>query len=355
MYSRKRAYWLCQVLGWSGYIILSIMIMYAFSKVDSRFVISLITTCAAFMFITHLMRYAIIKMKVLEKNFQQQILYFLGLTIITSIFCGMVSEVIDNFFGYMSERLAHYSVLEKIFLTGFNAFWLILIWNLIYYLYHYIENNRKQQMDTIRLENMVKTLELETIKSRINPHFIFNSLNSIRALVDENPARARKAITELSNIMRNSLQTDKVETVPFSKEMDIVIDYLELEHMRFEERLNIELDIDPKTNQLPIPPMMVQTLIENAIKHGISQSVHGGKIKIITKINNDRHEIMVQNTGQLKNNQFELKGFGIKSSIERLKILFGDAKFSMSNIPDNLVEAKVSIPLQTSLQQVKHD
>jgi two-component system LytT family sensor kinase len=119
--------------------------------------------------------------------------------------------------------------------------------------------------------------------------------------------------------------------------------------------LNIELDIDPKTNQLPIPPMMVQTLIENAIKHGISQSVHGGKIKIISKINNDRHEIMVQNTGQLKNNQFELKGFGIKSSIERLKILFGDAEFSMSNIPDNLVEAKVSIPLQTSLQQVKHD
>lgn len=96
------------------------------------------------------------------------------------------------------------------------------IWSAIYFMYHYISKSRKQQLDTLRLESMVKELELQTIKAHINPHFIFNSLNSIRALVDENPQRARKAVTELSNILRSSLQSDKMETVTLEKELNIV-------------------------------------------------------------------------------------------------------------------------------------
>ncbi len=103
-------------------------------------------------------------------------------------------------------------------------------------------------------ESLVKELELKTIKSHINPHFIFNSLNSIRALVDENPERARRAITELSNILRSSMQTEKLETVPLEQELNIVKDYLSLEQMRFEERLKVDFDIDEDTLSQPIPP-----------------------------------------------------------------------------------------------------
>ncbi len=122
-------------------------------------------------------------------------------------------------------------------------------------------------------------MSLERLKSHINPHFIFNSLNSIRALVDENPERARTAITELSNILRSSMQVEKMETVPLNKELDIVKDYLALEQMRFEERLKIELDIDEDTLNQPVPPMMLQTLVENAIKHGISKHYKWGVCK----------------------------------------------------------------------------
>ncbi len=101
-------------------------------------------------------------------------------------------------------------------------------WILLYYFYHYIEKSRRQQVDTLKLESLVKELELKTIKSHINPHFIFNALNSIRALIDENPNRARNAITELSNILRSSMQAEKLETVPFEKELNIVKDYLAL-------------------------------------------------------------------------------------------------------------------------------
>lgn len=152
---------------------------------------------------------------------------------------------------------------------------MIALWFLIYIVYHYLEN-RKDQLDRLKLESTVKELELKTIKSHINPHFIFNSLNSIRALVDENPERARTAITELSNILRSSMQAEKSETVSLQRELDIVTDYLALEHMRFEERLKVELDIDQDTLTQQVPPMMLQTLVENSIKHGISKLVNGG-------------------------------------------------------------------------------
>jgi sensor histidine kinase YesM len=116
----------------------------------------------------------------------------------------------------------------------------------------------------------VKEAELRALKSQVNPHFIFNSLNSLRALIDEDPARARMAVTQLANLLRYSLQSGQLETVPFEDELDVVNDYLALEQVRHEERLRLRLDIAPEALQLPIPPMLLQTLVENAVKYGIS-------------------------------------------------------------------------------------
>ena len=99
-------------------------------------------------------------------------------------------------------------------------------------------------------------------------------------MVDENPERARTAITELSNILRSSMQAEKTETTTLEKELSIVKDYLELEQIRFEDRLKVEYDIDEDTLDQQVPPMMLQTLVENAIKHGISKQVNGGLIKV---------------------------------------------------------------------------
>ena len=109
--------------------------------------------------------------------------------------------------------------------------------------------------------------------------------------------RARKAITELSNILRSSMQAEKLETVPLEKELNIVKDYLALENMRFEDRLKIEYEIDEDTLDQPVPPMMLQTLVENAIKHGISKQINGGVVKVISDFKDDYHELVVQNTG----------------------------------------------------------
>jgi len=225
------------------------------------------------------------------------------------------------------------------------TFILIALWLLLYMIWHYLERNRKDELDRLYLEKTVKDLELRTIKSHINPHFIFNSLNSIRALVDENPKRARTAITELSNILRSSLQVEKMETVPLQKELDIVKDYLALEQMRFEERLKIEMEIDENTLQQPIPPMMLQTLVENAIKHGISKRINGGTIKIISRISENNFELIIQNTGNL--NTENKDGFGFKSTRDRLKFLCnGSAFFQVEEIEAIKVQARIVMPLK---------
>lgn len=237
---------------------------------------------------------------------------------------------------------------NKVLLIASGAFYFFVyffIWNLLYFIYHYVTKSRKQQLDTLRLESLVKELELKTIKAHINPHFIFNSLNSIRALVDENPQRARRAVTELSNILRSSMQVEKSETVTLEKELSIVKDYLALENMRFEDRLRIEYDIDEDTLHQPVPPMMLQTLVENAIKHGISRQINGGVVKVISDFKGDCHELIVQNTGQLNGN-LNAEGFGLSSTVNRLNLLYGDkATFDIKQINGSLVEAKVCLPV----------
>lgn len=225
------------------------------------------------------------------------------------------------------------------------TFILVALWLLLYMVWHYVEKNRSDQVDRLMLEKTVKELEVKTIKSHINPHFIFNSLNSIRALVDENPQRARQAITELSNILRSSLQAEKMETVPLHKELDLVKDYLALEHMRFEERLKIELKIDEDTLEQPVPPMMLQTLVENAIKHGISKNINGGFVRICSDFKDDNHELVVQNSGQI-DGEINEDGFGIKSTQDRLRFLYhGKARFEIKNVGGNMVESKVIMPV----------
>jgi LytS/YehU family sensor histidine kinase len=243
------------------------------------------------------------------------------------------------------EPMKSYPFWRQVVWQSFGIFLFLLIWNFIYFTYHYIVKSRNDQLDKARLENVVKELELKTIKAHINPHFIFNALNSIRALVDENPGRARTAITELSNILRSSMSSEKLETTPLEKELGIVKDYLALEHIRFEDRLRVEYDIDEDTLDQPVPPMMLQTLVENAIKHGISREVDGGLVKIISDFVGDHHELVVQNSGHLNGNA-NTEGFGITSTYNRLKLLFGaNARFEIKDIGEDLVEAKVTLPV----------
>ncbi|HEU4575466.1 MAG TPA: histidine kinase [Chitinophagaceae bacterium] len=312
-----------------------------------KFTFRLIIYIAMGLLLSHVMRWVIHRANVMLKSLQSQLTSFIIITLLFGLLLGISETYIQDLFGLLPQQAGTNKAvaIPKIILNNaFYSFVYLFIWNCIYFIYHYVEKSRRQQLDTLKLEALVKELELKTIKAHINPHFIFNSLNGIRAMVDENPDRARKAITELSNILRSSMQAEKAETVHFERELNIVKDYLALENMRFEDRLTVEYAIDEDTLDRQVPPMMLQTLVENAIKHGISKRISGGVIKVISDFKEGYHELAVQNTGTL-NGGMNSEGFGLSSTQNRLSLLYGEkASFQIKQINPNIVEAKVLIP-----------
>jgi two-component system LytT family sensor kinase len=347
MRKKLSAYWLCQITGWALYGLSFFFLARIFDQeVSPMFLKRIMLWLILGVFCTDLFRKIIHNRKLLPPLAGKKwIELFLILTLVCFVYSLLTSVLVEVIQLY-DERIKSFPkrLLSEFLTDGF----IIVLWSSIYYIWHYIEASRKTELDRVHLESLVKELQLKTIKSHINPHFIFNALNSIRALVDENPGRARTAITELSNILRSSMQAEKLETAPLERELNLVKDYLELEHIRFEDRLRVEYDIDEDTLDQQVPPMMLQTLVENAIKHGISKQVEGGYVKIISDFKNNVHELVVQNTGHI-NGTINTDGFGIASTQNRLKLLYGNkAAFEIKNINGNMVEAKVTLPVQNN-------
>ena len=340
------AYWWCQAVGWGANASLSFFFAWTFGReIDGSFILRALIQAGLGLIFTHIMRLILIRLRVLQRSIQAQIIFFVTFTLLFAVLISATSLSLFRGLDLFTKDQRSFSFVSLLIASSINAFVTLLVWNLLYYIYHYVERVRNQQIESLRAESMIRELQLQRIKSHINPHFIFNSLNSIRALVDENPSRARTAITELSNILRSSMQVEKAETVPFEKELNIVKDYLALEQMRFEERLQVKFDIDEDTLDQPVPPMMLQTLVENAIKHGISKNISGGEVEIISRYYEFSHELIIRNTGKL-NGTYNHEGFGVSSTMERLKLTFGDkASFELRNTGDARVEAVVQMPV----------
>jgi len=221
-------------------------------------------------------------------------------------------------------------------------------WVLLYFVFHFLDNYNT----TLRYEAKINEIRLNHLKSQLNPHFIFNALNSVRALVDEDPVKAKSAITQISNMLRFSLMLDKKQVIDLADELATVKDYLALESIRFEERLQVEYHIEEAAYSYKIPPMMLQTIVENAIKHGISNLVKGGLIEIKCREGlEDELYIQVKNSGhyeaQSASKRKEEEGHGIDNTQQRLALLYGDkASFRIFNSGSQYVTTEIKIPKQ---------
>jgi two-component system, LytTR family, sensor kinase len=345
MFLRRKIsnYWWCQIAGW-GVVGLSFLFYANFvrKEINNDYLLKVLFIVVAGLFTTHMLRWYMVK-----KNWLllpvEKIAVRLAIAVMVASLIYSVLVIFMSQAAGLDENKHNLDFTTRLFANVLNLGIFVIPWVLLYYFYHYLVKSRKQQLDTLKLESLVKELELKTIKSHINPHFIFNALNSIRALIDEDPGRARDAVTHLSNILRSSMQAETLETVPLERELNIVKDYLALEHVRFEDRLKIEYDIDADTLNQPVPPMMLQTLVENAIKHGIGRQLNGGVVKVASDFRDGYHQLIVSNSGHL-NGYSNAVGFGLSSTRNRLDILFdGKAEFEISQ-DGELVVAKVLIP-----------
>jgi two-component sensor histidine kinase len=237
-----------------------------------------------------------------------------------------------------------------------NGVLLFTGWFCVYFIYHAFERLRRMQLDQLQLAASVKEAELRALKSQVNPHFLFNSLNSLRALIDEDAPRARESVTRLANMLRYSLQSGQQETVSLEEEIRIVEDYLALEQIRHEDRLRVRWAVTDEARSRAVPPMLLQTLVENAVKYGISTRREGGEVAISADIESDHLHIAVSNPGDLASTPSAVAaragsstGVGLRNASERLKLLFGDrARLTLTAEPAGCVTAHVLIPLKSA-------
>lgn len=342
MVNKHRLYWSLQIGGWFFYALVQIVSSFlASDSISVRRFIFLFTEALLCLLITNLFRNLLVKKKWLDFPMTKLLPNILLAIFVMGLMLYFSRIPVNLILGRLFDPLAAF---EPQTIFGQSAFYMIIFffWTVFYFTYYYIERYNL----SLKYEASMIEIELKNLKSQLNPHFIFNALNSIRALVDENPAKSKQAINQLSNILRNSLATDKKGLTKFDDELKIVSDYLGLESIRFEERLKTEFIIHPESTQFLVPPLMIQTLVENGIKHGISKLTAGGIVQVKTLVENGKLIVQIRNSGHYLPVQKRSKGgLGLKNTAQRLKLLYGDhASFRIVNENDNFVLTEIIIP-----------
>lgn len=343
-WNEKKRYWISQVIGWSAFAVVNLVIIAAFGRYTWQRLVVFLIICLAGLLLTHQFRNYIKKNNWINLPIKKLLPRVLIVCLIIGTLIYILAFGSDYALGqFKSDEFKIASPLAGIINLGGVA----AIWSLIYFSFHYFQNYKRAEIESYIWEAAVKDFELKTLKSQLNPHFMFNALNSIRALIEEDPKSAQTAVTKLSNILRYSLKIERNETVPLDEEMQTVADYLALEAMRLEERLKYKISVDPKSSKIEIPPMMIQTLVENGIKHGIAKRTFGGEIFVTTKLENSNLYISIKNSGQIEEDLLkQSNGFGISNTKQRLNLIYGDnAKFEIKNNSDDSVSAEITIPV----------
>ena len=219
----------------------------------------------------------------------------------------------DIFFGAMAGGLRYHAI----WLLGFHG-------------YHFARQSARAEAAAARGAQLAAEAQLAKLNGELNPHFLFNALNGIKALTREDAARSRQAIDRLAELLRYSLRQSERTVVPLAEEVHITQEYVALETMRLEERLRVEWFIDPDTSGCQLPPLSLHSLVENGIKHGINQLEAGGVITVRIVATNAHWEITVTNDGGYQPSA--ASGSGLHNLHQRLQLHYGDtASFSIAN------------------------
>lgn len=209
---------------------------------------------------------------------------------------------------------------------------------------HMAAKLQEKELNEERLTRLKTKAELEALQTKINPHFLFNTLNSIASLISENPKLAEETIERLSGLFRYTLRHTERNTVTLAEELDLVRTYLEIEKVRLGDRLQFEVKCEEGVREVELPPMLIQPLVENSIKHSIASAIEGGTILVEAKSSNGNCVIAVHDSGKGFQNENDAGGFGLRSIQERLRLRHGD-KASLQFLQNDHTEIVITIPL----------
>lgn len=339
-------YWKCQFIGWgtvSLFWLYIALVRDQYTVFHALLNYSLdVTFCVG---ITHIYRSYALKENWNELNINKLLVKVIPSILLLSIaFMQLMNLKMSGYVYLVYNRdifLENTLTWNPVLITGLRH---MSIWVLAYHLYHFYKREVNTARENAQLSIIAKQAQLDNLSSQLNPHFLFNSLNSIKSLIIENPKIARRAVDLLSDLLRSSLYEKEDSLIAIKDELSLVEDYIELEKLRFEERLTVTIDADDALKNLKIPPLSIQLLVENAIKHGIDKRLDGGLVHISIQEVNDFIEIIVKNPGKLHNeNQ---RGLGLNNLKERLLLQYkGEAQFKIEELSSKIVKATLIIPI----------
>ncbi len=341
---RTKLYWSLQMAGWVSYFGLCAGIMLLYNPKPIVLVVWFIIMLGH-LGVSHFLRYLIRTRHWLDAKPGLLAVKLFGTCIILALAVNVLLAPVPPLFGLnsLAEQLRGFRMFVPYSLL------LFCVWSMIYTAFQYFFRYRDGEMQRLRLEASVNAAELRAIKAQVNPHFLFNCLNNLRALIAEDGDKARTMLLHLSELLRYSLEAGRRDKVPLSEELHIVEGYLALEKLQFENRLRWSINISEAARDALIPPMLVQQLVENAIKHGVAQQTTGGEVSISAEARGGGIDLRVENTGALKPTETH-KGFGIENVRERLRLLCGGgASFDLASSSEGRVAATAHIPLTANV------
>ena len=227
--------------------------------------------------------------------------------------------------------------------------YVLFAWSASYFGIKYWQDLQAERERTLRASALAHQAQLEMLRYQLNPHFLFNALNSIRASIDEDRARAKGMITELSEFLRYSLLSAQRTEVPLGEEVEAVKNYLTIERIRFEERLEVEFDVAPEAERVLVPSFIVHPLVENAVKHGMRSGGAPLRVRLVARVENGHLHLEVANTGRLSSGEGRAAdrastGIGLKNIRRRLDAVFaGHGSFAIFE-QDGWIRAVIEIP-----------
>ena len=222
-----------------------------------------------------------------------------------------------------------------------------LMWNVFHTAALSLRRANRLEAETLRLQVGAKDAQLRALQAQVNPHFFFNSMNSVRALVYEDRDAAARMIDELTSVMRHALQGGTRDTVPLADEIDVVRAYLAIEQIRFEQRLRARIDVGPGLDTVRIPPMALQTLVENAVKHGVEARPEGSDIRIHARRQDDGAAVIeVANAGAIQTVSGSTRT-GLANARQRLALALGEGAHLDLREQDGWVRATMRLPEAT--------
>jgi len=216
--------------------------------------------------------------------------------------------------------------------------------------YEYFKRAREQELERAQLQHALATSELHALKSQLHPHFLFNTLQGISALIDTDKARAKAMVLKVSSLLRAVLQFGNADLIALDEELKFIEDYLSLQKMRLENRLELSWEIQADTRKLPVPQLIMQPLVENAVVHGVACCRTGGWIQIISRRAGDTLQLQIRNSVGGKGKAGI--GLGLQNTKARLRHLYaGEATFLFDLGSDGVAIATLTLPAFVSQQQ----